>query len=264
MLAYGGSKRTLRFSHQEELCLDPFDLFERLPKDLVAAGQLGTTTPRRPVEEDFESYPPLLPPSTPSRRSRKVTPNISSRSNTSTSTAITSFPNCHQEGVQDQGDSDNRGGDGAGVRGITRMDANGGGRGDTCGQQQRPNDRAPARKRFRLDIDLGSDSDSSCDHDDDKHRGRRHGEYSGSSSTQQGRSSSGGRLRNDLTNHNYGFSNDYRKMSQGDEDSGTASRSLGSQQRRSATGGVADRREEYETPVHDNGRWQDEGTHCRE
>lgn len=265
MLAYGGSKRTLRFSHQEELSLEPFDLIEQLPTNTVASGQLVITPLHHPVGEDIERTPHLLRPSTPSRHcSQKAPPRLSSRSNTSTSsTAIARFPDYSLKGVPVQGEGDGNGRD-ARVGSITRMDASGGAAGSSSGLQQRRSDvLVPARKRFRLDIDLGSDSDSSCDHVDD-----RNGDHGGRASTQQERSASGGRLRNDTANPSYGFSNEYRQIAQGDEGSGGTFQSIGLQQRGSARGGVLDRRQSHETPVQNDSGWQSEPAssleHCGE
>lgn len=257
MLAYGGSKRTLRFSYQKELNLDPFDLFEQLPTDTVAPGEHLNTFRHRPIGEHIESTPHLLRPSTPSRPySQKSPPRLSSRGNTSfSSDAVESFPEYGRKGVHVQGGGDGNCSDTSSVGGIAKMDANSGSPSGTRGLQHRSDDRVPARKRFRLDIDLGSDSDSSCDHADDIQ-----GDYGVPTSTQQGRSASGGRLSNDTADRSYGFSNKYRQIAQGDKSSSSASQSMRLQQRESAGGGVLDQQQRHETPVHDKG-WQSEPAH---
>ena len=137
MLAYGRSKRTLRFSSHAS----------SLPLGLLTESEQPSSTPSSPdlsAGEDNSSKPDLAPDrrATPGARPSPRTPSFRS--------GIAVFPSHTPAEVRGRGGSlNNNIGDGEG--------------GDMNGHQHRFDGRAPARKRFRLDMDFGSDSDSSCD-----------------------------------------------------------------------------------------------------
>lgn len=148
MLAYGRSKRTLRFSCGTS----------HLPLGLAASEELLSTPPDLPAGEDFGSTPDhLLRSSAPSRRSPTDVARHSPSSPCYSAGTVRLSTHVRNGG---RGHEDNRGG-------SESMNSGGGGGGGIYGHQQRPGDPAPARKRFRLDMDLGSDSDSSGERDDD-------------------------------------------------------------------------------------------------
>lgn len=139
MLAYGRSKRTLRFSLR-----DTCDL----PLGLAASARDS------PPAERNGSKPDLVRPSAPSAPC-SPSPHYSA--------GIASFPSrVGTAGTGWHGRVNSR-------SGSDSMDSGGSGSA-MHGNQQRYDSPAPARKRFRLDMDLGPDSDSSSsDRDDGGH-----------------------------------------------------------------------------------------------
>lgn len=143
MLAYGRSKRTLRFSSHSS----------SLPLSLAAPVQ-PSSTPDLPGAEGSESTPDLLLSPAPRRSPPPAARHSPSSPCFRAGAAV--FPSHLRTGLQ--GREYSPGG---------TMNSGGGGGSGMRGHQQGSDDRAPARQRFRLDMDLGSDSDSSCDRDDD-------------------------------------------------------------------------------------------------
>eukprot|EP00903_Cladosiphon_okamuranus_P018895 g17378.t1 len=141
MLAYGRSKRTLRFSSTAN----------NLQYGLTESEQPSSTLSDLPAEEEDNTV----------STSDRLLSSVSGRPATPTTHHSPSSP-CFRTGtfVLPSHFRTDVQGRGASVK-------NGGGDGGMYGHQQRPDGRAPARKRFRLDMDLGSDSGSSPDLDDD-------------------------------------------------------------------------------------------------
>ncbi|CAB1111432.1 unnamed protein product [Ectocarpus sp. CCAP 1310/34] len=201
MLAYGRSQRTLRFSHQDELTLDPLaEIQEQLPIGPSESGKLVGVNLELPAGGDNET--------TPCSMEAKGT-------KTTTRHNLAATPNPSQLFEADLGGN---------TRGIaTGMESTGdrGGGGIYGGEP------VMARKRFRLEMDLGSDSDSSTEQDVLPRRGR-----CGHDPVQSNRSAP--KLRHQVSpatgqrqhQQRGGMTNRYRQIAQGhDDDSDTAFRS---------------------------------------
>lgn len=147
MLAYGRSKRTLRFSCQTS----------HLQLGLTAPEQRLSTPPGLLVGEDSASTPEPVLSSTLHQPPTAVACHSSSTPYYSAGTVA--FPSRVRTG------EDHRSGSGSGN--LNSGGGHDGGGDGMYGHQQRPDGHAPARKRFRLDMDLGSDSDSSCEQHDE-------------------------------------------------------------------------------------------------
>lgn len=146
MLAYGRSKRTLRFSSPTS----------SLPLSLTAPAQPPSAPPDLRDAEGSERTPDLLGPPTTSGRPTPTARHSPSSPCFRAGTVV--FPSHVRTSLH--GRDANRSG--------AMNGGHGGHGGGMYGHQQSSEGRGPAPKRFRLDIDLGSDSDSSCDRNDDR------------------------------------------------------------------------------------------------